>query len=127
MNAVVLEGLRACFVSVALCAGIRHPGPTPRVHVLPNEPHTSAAGRANAPGFWCGTYADDTPAYCAGLTDTDGTIYVSTQTLQAIPHEMIHTLTKRKRLSPDPQEDPWDGAHEGRFWACDRLCPGLWP
>jgi len=131
MPFVVIEALRACFVSMALCAGIPHPGSTPKVVILKNEPHTSQRGVKNAPGFACWDDYSTTPPtrlYCAGLTE-ENTVYVSTHTLQALPHEMLHVLVHRNKLSP--HEDPYDSGHSGAIWGrCDNRraeCEGLWP
>lgn len=130
MPFVVIEGLRACFVAMALCAGIPHPGSTPKIVILKNEPHTSERGVKNAPGFLC--WEDQVTGqkwYCAGMTEAS-TVYVSTHTLQAIPHEFLHVLSRRKHLGRNP-EDPHDAAHGGPVWdRCDNRraeCAGLWP
>ena len=132
MTALV-DGVRACWLAVAVCVGGVGPvGAPPRIEVVANEPHLSPwKGPGLYDGFACGTYEDGSTAYCAGLSEGRW-IVVSTATFAALTHEMIHHVVKRRHLGVSPIADTWDGAHEGPWWHCERAdaipeCAGFFP
>lgn len=138
MNQVVLEGLRACFVSVALCAGVKHPGPMPPVRLVLNERNHQTPPKT---GFACGwDFSKPEPFpvtdWCGGLTERENgrlVVYVAATRTQALPHEFLHVLASRFHLYDNGYldgypDDRWmDPGHTGPYWECAKLCPGLWP
>lgn len=121
---IVIDGLRACYLAISLCAGVPHPPPLPSIHIVANEVHVT--GGRERDGFACGEYLDGSTAYCAGES-WHNHVQVSTMTLNALPHELLHHIIEH-RVQRDGDPD-----HGLPFWqTCvdrkDRLpaCAGLW-